>query len=227
MKLNSVFKELAEELQLVFFKKYKLVDFLLPPLTFLVAGRLFGQDWGLGLSLCLLLAMLLLRLLKGESLTSLSVGFLGVLVAYGYTLISGNLTGFFLPDIVTDGLIALVCLVSIVIKKPLVAYTSFVSRRWPLGWYWHPRVRPAYSQVTFFWSLFFAFKFVLGLIIFFQGGLEKLALANILTGWPATLILLVLSYLYGLRRLKVLKGPSVKEFKNKQKPPWKGQERGF
>jgi hypothetical protein len=43
----------------------------------------------------------------------------------------------------------------------------------------------------------------------------------------ALIILLVVSYLYGLKRLAALQGPSIDEFKSKTPPPWQGQRRGF
>jgi hypothetical protein len=48
-----------------------------------------------------------------------------------------------------------------------------------------------------------------------------------LLGWHFTVILLVISYLYGLWRLSQLKGPSIEEFKAGKQPPWQGQKRGF
>jgi len=60
-----------------------------------------------------------------------------------------------------------------------------------------------------------------------NGGTLLLALVQVLTGWPATIALLVASYLYGTWRLRTLKGPSVDEFKAGAAPPWSGQRRGF
>ncbi len=100
-------------------------------------------------------------------------------------------------------------------------------RRWPLAWYWHPQVRPAYSEVTWLWAVFFALRLLLQLS-FFQGtGAGLLAALQIATGWPATILLLVISYLYGTWRLRQLSGPSVEEFKTGAEPPWTGQRRGF
>jgi hypothetical protein len=121
----------------------------------------------------------------------------------------------------------IVCGASVVAGKPLVAWTSYLTRRWPLDWYWHPRVRPAYTEVTAAWAVFFAFRLLLQLF-FFQGEQAgTLAIINIVTGWPATILLLALSYLYGLWRLQHLRGPSVEEFKAGAEPPWSGQRRGF
>ena len=62
----------------------------------------------------------------------------------------------------------------------------------------------------------------------FQGGdTEALGIVSVLMGWPALIVLLILSYLYGLWRLRNLAGPSVEEFTAGIQPPWEGQTRGF
>ena len=60
-----------------------------------------------------------------------------------------------------------------------------------------------------------------------SSGITLLGLSKILLGWPYTILILVLSYLYGIWRLGTLKGPSVDEFITGDGPPWKGQKRGF
>jgi hypothetical protein len=118
-------------------------------------------------------------------------------------------------------------LVSLVIRKPMVAWTSFLARRWPLDWYWHERVRPAYTEVTLAWVLFFALRLFWQVMLFRGNNVGQLALVNTLTGWPATVVLLIVSYLYGTWRLARLGGPSVEEFRNNVPPPWQSQRRGF
>jgi UPF0716 family protein affecting phage T7 exclusion len=49
----------------------------------------------------------------------------------------------------------------------------------------------------------------------------------LVTGWPLTVLLLILTYVYGLWRLQRLGGPSVDEFRAAAPPPWVGQRRGF
>ena len=55
----------------------------------------------------------------------------------------------------------------------------------------------------------------------------QLTWINILLGWPFTILILILSYLYGLWHLQNLGGPGVQEYQNDKKPPWEGQKRGF
>jgi hypothetical protein len=126
-----------------------------------------------------------------------------------------------------SGLTVLLALVSLLTHRPLAAWTSHLVRRWPRQWYWHARVRPAYSEVTLLWALYFALRLGLQLQLFRSASTGILALVNFILGWPGTAALLVVSYLYGTWRLRTLGGPSVDEFRNNQPPPWKSQRRGF
>jgi hypothetical protein len=121
----------------------------------------------------------------------------------------------------------LLTLVSLVIRRPMMAWTSYIARRWPLDWYWHPQVRPAYSEVTFAWAIFFAARLLLQFSLYQNKDVNSLAMTNLVTGWPATILLLAVSYLYGAWRLIKLSGPSVEEFRNNIPAPWQSQRRGF
>jgi hypothetical protein len=88
-------------------------------------------------------------------------------------------------------------------------------------------VRPAYSEVTLAWTIFFSLRLLLQFSLFQQEATQALGWVQLLTGWPALIILLIGSYLYGIWRLGNLKGPSVAEFKTGTQPPWEGQKRGF
>jgi UPF0716 family protein affecting phage T7 exclusion len=75
--------------------------------------------------------------------------------------------------------------------------------------------------------VFFAIRLLLQASLFQEQATGLLAVVNVVTGWPATLVLLIISYLYGTWRLRNLSGPSVQEFQTKAEPPWTGQRRGF
>ena len=122
---------------------------------------------------------------------------------------------------------ALLAVISNLARRPLVAWSSVIARRWPLGWYWHPKVRPAYAEVTWLWAIFFGARALLQLSLFQAGDAGGLALANILSGWPALIVLLVVTDLYGTLRLGNRAGPSVQEFEIDAPPPWSGQRKGF
>jgi hypothetical protein len=225
--VSSKLRELSEEFRTVFAGRGNLVDSILPPVIFLIVNAIWGLEYAIWGSLALALLITLVRLGRGQPLRYAFGGLGGVIVAILLARLLDRAEGYFVPNIVTGVLTIIACGASIVAGKPLVAWTSYLTRRWPLDWYWHPRVRPAYTEVTAAWAVFFALRLLLQLFFFQSEQAGALAIINIVTGWPATILLLALSYLYGLWRLQHLRGPSVEEFQAGADPPWSGQRRGF
>ncbi len=219
--------ELIEEFRTVVIGRSNLADSIIPPAVFLIVNGLFGFEYAMWSSLALAVVIAAIRLGRGQPIAYALGGLGGVIFAIVVAKLLGRAEGYFLPGIVTGGLTVILCLVSVIAGRPLVAWTSYIARRWPLGWYWHPNVRPAYSEVTLAWAVVFAIRLLIQ-FAFFQGQeAGTLAVINVITGWPATIVLLAISYIYGTWRLKHLGGPSVEEFKAGAESPWTGQRRGF
>ncbi|MCB9419147.1 MAG: DUF3159 domain-containing protein [Ardenticatenaceae bacterium] len=219
--------ELLQELRDVVLSSRSIIDIVLPPLLFLVLAKWWGFSYAVWGSLSLAVLFLIWRVVRHQSIWTAVAGVAGVLLSLALVQILNREEGFFLPGILTGVGTALLALGSIVAGKPMVAWTSYLARRWPWDWYWHPRVRPAYTEVTWFWAIFFLVRVGLQLNLFQAAQAEQLAGVNLLLGWPATLLLLIFSYLYGTWRLHRLGGPSVTEFQENAPPPWQGQRRGF
>jgi hypothetical protein len=219
--------ELGEELRAVVIGRHPLVDTIIPPIVFVALRGWLGFSYAAWAALATALLIVLYRLWQRRPLTYALGGVAGVLLAWLLAQWLKRAEGFFLPGMITDLLTALACLASLALKRPLVAFTSHLARGWPLAWYWHSRVRPAYSAVTLFWTTFFALRLVFQVALWQRGALDALGLVQVLAGWPATILLLIGSYLYGLWRLRRLAGPSVEEFARGAEPPWQGQRRGF
>ena len=219
-------RELLEEFRTVT-GKVGLLDTILPPILFLLLNGLAGFTAAMIGALGLSIVIAALRLRRDQSLLYAMAGLGSVGLAIAFALLLGRSEGFFLPGIVNGGLTVALALVSLLIRKPMVAWTSYLARRWPLDWYWHEKVRPAYTEVTVAWLAYFALKLFWQVSLFQGREIDELTLVNTLTGWPATIALLIISYLYGTRRLAQLRGPSVEEFRNGVPAPWSGQKRGF
>lgn len=218
--------ELLEEFRTVM-GKVGLLDTVLPPVLFLLLNGLAGFRAAMIGALALSALISVLRLRRGQSVLYALGGMGSVGLAIALALLLGRSEGYFLPGIINGGLTVALTLVSLLIGKPIVAWTSYLARRWPLDWYWHPRVRPAYNEVTVAWLIYFALRLFWQVTVFRNQDIGQLAWVNMLTGLPATILLLVVSYLYGTWRLVHLGGPSVEEFRNGTPPPWQGQRRGF
>ena len=202
-------------------------DSFAPLLAFLIINPLLGFDLALWGALGAAGAFAIYRIAQRESLVYSFGGIGGVLLAGLFVKLSGSETGFFLPGLISGAATVVLCLISVLLSRPLVAWTSFITRRWPLDWYWHPGVLPAYNEVTVFWAVAFSARLVMEYWFFQQGFVSALGAIRIFLGWPYIVILLVISYLYGMWRLGQLQGPSVEEFKAGKQPPWEGQRRGF
>jgi hypothetical protein len=173
------------------------------------------------------MAFAILRLIRRETLVY-SLGGLGsILLAWVFVRLSGTEAGFVVPGLITSAITIILCAVSVMINRPLVAWTSHLARRWPRKWYWHRQVLPAYNEVTIAWAVLFAIRLAVQYWFYQQGAVTVLSWLEIVLGWPFTIVLLIASYLYGRWRLVSLNGPSVEEFKSGANPPWEGQARGF
>jgi len=220
-------KELIEEFKSIFSGSNSLLDSFLPPLLFLVINALFGFQQALWASLGIGMVITALRLLRRQKIAFALGGLGAALFAIGLRYFLNSSKAFFLPALINDSLIMLALLVSIIVNRPAVAFTSALTRRWPLNWYWHERIRPAYTEVTYFWVVYYALKLLILYMVYRQGNLYRLAIINFISGWPALILLLIISYIYGQKRLQNLKGPSVQEFIQNIPSPWQSQKRGF
>ncbi len=224
---QSKSRELLEELRTVFSGRNSFLDTILPPIIFLAINGLINFQAATWSALVLSVVIAIFRLLHKQSLLYALGGVFSVAIAIGIAWFLGKSEGFFLPGLISGSMTLLLTIASLVIRRPMVAWTSYLARRWPLDWYWHPLVRPAYSEVTFAWTIFFAARLFLQFSLFKNQNINSLAITNFITGWPATILLLIFSYLYGTWRLAQLRGPSVEEFRNDTPTPWKSQRRGF
>ena len=221
-------KELLEEFKSVFSgRRVKLLDSFLPLLVFLIVNASIGLTSALWGALIISGLFALYRIFQKESLVYALGGLGGVLLAAVFVRLSGSESGFFIPGLISGGLTVVLCVISVVVNRPLVAWTSFITRRWPIDWYWHPKILPAYKEVTIIWAVAFALRLLLEFWFFQLESINALGWSRILLGWPYIIILLIVSYLYGLWRLGNLRGPSIEEFKTGAEPPWSGQIRGF
>jgi len=219
--------EIIQELREVLLKRVPVIDAIVPPLTFIIVNGIAGLTAGAVLAVTSGIAIAMVRLLRKRPIRFAIAGMAGTVGAASLATWSGSAEAFFLPGIISGGLTALVALLSIVAGRPMVAWTSMLVRRWPAAWYWHPQVRPAYREVTWLWAAFFAGRAAWQWRLAQQGELAALAGLRTLGGWPALVLLLIVTYLYGTMRLARLGGPSVEEFRTKAPAPWIGQRRGF
>jgi hypothetical protein len=220
-------QEIGGELRDVVLARGGVFDAVVPPLLFLLLFSWLGFGAAAGGALLLAAGVTVWRLARGHAALPAVGGLAGVGLAIVLALVLDREEGFFLPGIVTGAVTVILAVGSNLAGRPMVAWTSYLARRWPLAWYWHLRVRPAYTEVTWLWAAYFLARLLLQVWLFRTGDAAQLAGLSVALGWPATLVLLIVSYVYGTWRLRRLGGPSVEEFKADAPPPWESQRRGF
>ena len=225
--MTSTFQEITQELRSVLSGRVPLLDVILPPLAFTLLNGRLDLIPALLISLGISAALMILRLITGRGI-AYTLGGAGLILLSGLLAwLTASAQSFFLPGLITSGLTFLAAVLSLFLGRPLAAWSSHITRGWPLEWYWHPRIRPAYREVTLAWAVFFLVQFLVQGAVYLRGDAAALGWVQLLTGWPALILLLIGSYLFGLKRLAQLDGPSVEEFERSQPPPWKGQQQGF
>ena len=222
---DRIFHDLRDELKS--FKFSKAIDAMLPTVTFILASRAVSATTALGYALAVAISLTLYRYIKGYQWQYAFAGLFGVLMASSGVLLSGQSKGYFLSSILNSLILFLVTTISLIAKKPLAIWLSHMSHEWPMDWYLRHDIRPAYTEVTILWSIVLILRFFVQTRLYFGSGLDQLAVLNTLLSTPVTLLVMIGSYVYGIKRLKRLAGPSVMEYKQKQSEPWLSQTKGF
>jgi hypothetical protein len=223
--MSDLKEEILEELRSIFLNKT--FDALLPPIVYALSNSFFNLLTAVILASATALFVFLKRIIKKENWKYALGGLLVVLFASSLAFLSDNASNYFIPALTSSTLFLLTTIISVLIGKPLAALASHLTRGWPLDWFWRDDIKPAYREVTIFWSIYFALRLTIQLNFFFSEAVMNLAWVNLILGWPTIGIVLTISYIYGVWRLNNLGGPGVDEFKKGKEPPWEGQKRGF
>ena len=224
---DTLNNEIREEIRSLFVGDRTLGDSFAPPLLFVLANAV----WSLGIAAAVAIgagvAVAAWRVRRGQQILYAVAGIGAVAFAAFLALRSGRAESYFLPGILTTLGAAAGTLVSIGVRRPLAAWSSWAYRRWPIDWYWRSDIRPAYTAVSWIWFVYFLVRGGVQAWLYLEEQPEALAIFKSITSWPTILPLLVVSYRVGITRRDRLAGPSVAEHQLGAGPPFTGGQRGF
>ena len=220
-----MFREILEELNSVL--KGKTLDAILPPLLFVLVQSRTTLINAVIIAIGLSLLIGFYRLFKRQAIAYAFGGLVTVLIASAFALFENNASNYYLPGILSNTFLFIVMLVSVLIDKPLAAFVSHLTRGWKLAWFWRKDIKPAYREVTWFWVAMFGLSAGVQWVFYLGSDLNQLVWVTSLFGLPFTIFVLIVTYVYGLWRLKNLGGPGIDEFNQNKQAPYKGQTRGF
>ena len=146
------------------FIKGKTIDAIIPSILFVSLNAIFGLMIGIIGSLVFSIGLILFRIYQKNDIKYGLVGLVMLVIASGLSLLTNNPNTYFLPDLITNVLIVLAIIISLIIRKPFAAYASHLTRAWPLEWYWRFDIKPAYLEVSIIWFIFFTTKSIIQII---------------------------------------------------------------
>jgi hypothetical protein len=140
--------------------------------------------------------VVLLRLVRKETLQQAVSGFLGLAIAVFFARRSGEARGFFLPGIFINIAYGSAFLISALIGRPLVGAIYAAIDGLDKRWREDPRLRRVFAVATVGWSLVFASRAVVQGVLYAMDRPGLLAAARLLMGWPLTIAAVALTMAY-------------------------------
>lgn len=173
------------------------VDSALPSIAFLLVYLL--DDHNLRMSIYIALgvgaALAIERVIKKASLQQVLSGLFGVAISAYITGKTGQAQNFFLPGIITNAVYGSVCLISVLIRKPLLGFVIGGMRGQDTSWLRDPSTRRTYSTVTWLWTAIFTTRVLVMFPLYLMGAVGILGVLKLVLGWPLYLLGVYVSYL--------------------------------
>jgi hypothetical protein len=162
-----------------------------------------GLDAAIAAAIATGVGVLVLRLVRRETLQQAISGFLGLAVAVWFARRSGEARGFFLPGIFFNIGYGLVFLASALIGRPLVGAIYAAVEGLDSRWREDRRLRRVFAYASIGWALVFASRAVVQGTLYVMDRPGLLAAARLLMGWPLTIGAVALTLAY-VKRARVL-----------------------
>lgn len=171
-----------------------LVDSGLPAIVFVIANAIGGLTPAIVAAVAVGIVLVGVRLYRKETLQQAIAGFFGVALAAVVAARTGHASGFFLPGILYQAVLAVMSVVSLIIGRPYVGYVLAAFDPKYAHWRSSPPMRRSMSVATVLWGLIFAARAVVQFILYEDDRVGWLATAKIAMGWPLFAIGLAVTY---------------------------------
>ena len=198
--------------------KRGLLDSGLPAVVFVfvnsVVQALTSRETALraaiGAALLTGLGIIVLRLVRKETLQQAISGFLGLGIAVFFAARSGEARGFFLPGIFINLGYGVVFLGSALIGRPIVGAIYAAVDGLDSRWRQDPRLRRVFALASLGWALVFASRAAVQGVLYVADRPGLLAASRLLMGWPLTIAAVALTVAYVKRaRARQVEVPTV------------------
>jgi intracellular septation protein A len=136
----------------------------------------------------------ILRLARRQSLQQVFSGLIGIGIAAFIARRTGNADNFFLPGILTNAAYATACLISILVKRPLLGYAIEAMRGNDTSWTKDAAKHKLFSSITWLWTLVFGIRVAIMFPLYLLGQTAALGTLKVLLGYPLFALGIFLTY---------------------------------
>lgn len=197
--VNDLGHELADDNQLIAQSLggwQGMLESALPALAFALAYLISGKHLNIALACAIAAALVLavLRVIRGGSLQNVASGFIGIAISAYITTKTGKAENFFLPGILTNLAYFIACIVSLIIRRPLVGFVIGSLKGDLTSWLQSPALRRKFSALTWLWACVFGLRLVITIPLYLSGSVTSLGFAKVAMGWPLFLLAGFISY---------------------------------
>lgn len=173
-----------------------LIDSGVPTAVFVLAYVLTGQSLRPALVAAVVtgLVIVVVRLLRRESLQQVLAGFVGVAISAFVAARTGRAENYFLIGLVVNVGYGLAYLVSILVRWPLMGLIIGYLRGDGTAWRGDRQQYVAYVTASWIWVAMFALRLLVQVPLYLAGAVGLLGAARLLMGWPMFLLAAYLTY---------------------------------
>ncbi|HEX6447345.1 MAG TPA: DUF3159 domain-containing protein [Streptosporangiales bacterium] len=128
--------------------------------------------------------LLVIRIVRKETTQYAIGGFVGVVIAALFAVSTGKAANYFLPSILKNLGFALLYLVSVIVRWPLLGVLLGPLLKENFAWRRHDARRRAYAQATLIWTGMFAVRLAVMLPLYLLDETVALGVAGVVLSWP-------------------------------------------
>jgi Protein of unknown function (DUF3159) len=162
-----------------------MIESALPFIAFTIVWVISRQLYAaLAVAVGTALLLALIRIIQRQSIKYVMQAVIPTAIAVLIATRTGRAQDVFLPGILYNGILAVISLVTVAIRKPLVGFIIGAAVGDPTGWTKDRGLVRMTSKLTLVLAVPYITRFVIQLPLFLAGEVVLLGIAKVILGWP-------------------------------------------
>jgi hypothetical protein len=162
-----------------------MIESALPFLAFTIAWVITRQLYpAIVVAVVTALLLAVIRLIQRQSIKHVMQAVIPTAIAVLIATRTGRAQDIFLPGILYNGALAVLSIVTVAIRKPLVGFIIGAAVGDPTGWTRDSGLVRMTSKLTLVLAVPYVARFVIQLPLFLAGEVVWLGIAKVILGWP-------------------------------------------